>query len=58
MPIDVRKITEARKAEREAVVNPEFRQAMALELIADTLEAIRAEMVGTQTLLAQIARKP
>ena len=45
MVIDVRKITEARAEERRSATKEE-RQARALEYIADTLEAIRGELVG------------
>jgi hypothetical protein len=44
MAIDPKKITEARKAERDAM-NPKQRRIRALEDIADTLEAIRAQFV-------------
>jgi hypothetical protein len=56
MVTEVRKITESRKAQRDAMANPQDRQAAALEQIADTLEAIRSDMIGTQQLVAQIAR--
>ena len=56
-PTSVQKITEARKAEREAMAW-EHRSYRALELIADTLEAMRADGIGVQHHLAAIARKP
>jgi hypothetical protein len=52
---DVRKITDSRKGEREKSTL-EQRQVFALEQIADTLEAIRGDMIGTQHLIAQMAR--
>jgi hypothetical protein len=42
MATEVRKITESRKAQRDAT-QLEFRGPMALEQIADTLEAIRID---------------
>ena len=57
MPTDVRKITESRKAEREAATW-EQRNTLALESIADMLDAIRADAIGAQHLLAAIAQRP
>lgn len=57
MVTEVRKITEARQANRDATGDMQARQAVALEMIADTLEAIRSDMIGTQSLIAQIARQ-
>lgn len=47
MPTDVKKITESRREARENT-SMEWRTTLALEQIADTLEAIRAEIVGLQ----------
>ena len=58
MVAEVQKITASRKAERDAAPDWNARQALALEQIADTLEAIRSDMIGTQNLIATIARKP
>ena len=42
---DPKKITEARKRERDAM-DPQFRQIRALEDIADTLEAFRTDFLS------------
>ena len=57
MVIEVRKITEARKHERELVVDWQARQALALEQIADVLEALRGEFVGLSHLVALLGKK-
>ena len=56
MAHDVKKMAEARKAEREATVDPARRQAVALEQIADTLESIRSEFAGFVHMVNSIAR--
>jgi hypothetical protein len=50
MTTDPQKIKEARAKERENTQH-QFREAIALEQIADTLEAIRIEFVGLQQFL-------
>jgi hypothetical protein len=55
MAVDVSKITEGRKVQRDAL-DVAHRQALALEQIADTLEAIRGEMVLSQHALSEIPR--
>ena len=48
MTQDPKKITELRSRERTGL-NTEQRQATALEQLADTLEAIRIDLVGFQS---------
>lgn len=57
MPVDVNKITESRRAQREAT-QTDARAAIALEQIADTLEALRAEFVGFTVMMERISRPP
>jgi hypothetical protein len=45
MPTDPRTIAENRKGNRDATAKSEDRQAVALEQIADTLEALRIDLV-------------
>lgn len=54
---DTRKITESRKATREAAQSPEWRQIQALEDIADALEALRADIKGLPKELAASLQK-
>lgn len=53
---DPKKISEAKKPQRDAVVNPELRQAVALEEIADQLECIRIDLVGLQNFLGRVLK--
>lgn len=57
MVTEVAKITESRKASREQT-GMEFRSAIALEQIADTLEAMRADAVGFQLALLRVLQTP
>jgi hypothetical protein len=41
--VDIKKIAAAKKMRRDSTAQPEFRQAIALEEIADNLEAMRTE---------------
>lgn len=53
-PEQIAKLREARRAER----TPEQRALDAAELTADTLEAIRIELVGQSHALGHILRSP
>jgi hypothetical protein len=45
MSTDPRTIAESRKGNRDATAKSEDRQAVALEQIADTLEALRIDLI-------------
>lgn len=51
MAYDPNKVTEARKAGRERTSGPEWRQIVALEQIADTLEAMRIDFAALGQVL-------
>jgi hypothetical protein len=60
MAVDVAKIVEGRKADRARISNnaPDLRTLHEMQLIADSLEAIRGELAGIAHLLGVIAQKP
>lgn len=55
--MDTKKITELREAHR-ATLNMEWRHTIALEQIADALEALRLQMVLINSSIDRIAAKP
>lgn len=57
MLIDTKKIAESREAHR-ATLNMEWRHTIALEQIADALEALRVQMVLINSSIDRIAAKP
>ena len=57
MATDITKITSSRKAERDATGNPEARQALALEQIADELTALRADINGLIAFLGMTLKQ-
>lgn len=60
MAVDVAKITEGRKADRARISNnaPDLRTLHEMQLIADSLEAIRGELAGIAHLVGSIATRP
>jgi len=60
MAIDVTKITQGRQEARDKANNAgsEARYVLEMQHIADSLEAIRGELVGMSHLVAAIAQKP
>jgi len=56
MPASPEKIAETRKIERDTG-NFDRRQALALEHIADTLEAFRVDFVGYLAMIARQSEK-
>jgi len=55
---DVSKITQYRKAERDATTDPAFRQAKALEELADSIEGIRQDLTVFTQMLPALIRSP
>lgn len=51
---DISRITQARKAERDATADPAFRQAKALEELADAAEGIRQDLTVVASMLPQL----
>jgi hypothetical protein len=56
MAADVMKISEARKGAR-AENNEQMRQTLAMEQIADTLEAVRLDLQDISTALMRVANR-
>jgi hypothetical protein len=54
--LDPKEVTKSRQAARDRIGTDAKRQIYALEEIADTLECIRAELVGVTHLMDMAAR--
>ena len=54
MPADVKGITMHRKAERDKTATLELRQVLAIEQVADQLEAIRQELAAMEAMLPRL----
>jgi len=54
MPVDPQRISEYRKAQRDAISDPQALAAHNLGQIADTLEALRQEFVLFQGMLSRL----
>jgi hypothetical protein len=59
MPVNVAKITQARQAARDTAKNSSLEERSLLEMqyIADSLEAIRVEMIGLSHLVGSVATR-